>query len=59
MTRRWGGVKLLKNAVDLSLAHSEILFNEISCPKKLHEVDESSLGATLSSFARQIDRASL
>jgi hypothetical protein len=36
-----------------------MLFNEISCPKKLHEVDESSLGAALSSFAMQIESASL
>jgi hypothetical protein len=36
-----------------------MLFSEISCPKKLHEVDERSLGVALSSFAMQIDKASL
>ena len=59
MARGRRRVKLSKNAVDLLLAHSEMLFSEISCPKKLHEVDERSLGVALSSFAMQIDKASL
>jgi hypothetical protein len=35
-----------------------MLSNEIFCPKKLHEVEESSLGVAISNFAIQIDNAS-
>jgi hypothetical protein len=59
MTWRRRRIELAENALYFLFAHFEMLSNEISCPKKLHEVEESSLGAALSSFAIQIDSASL
>ena len=49
---------MAENALDLSFSHFEMLSSEISCPKKLHEVEESSFGAAISNFAIQIDSAS-
>jgi hypothetical protein len=58
MTWRRRRIELAENALYFLFAHFEMLSNEISCPKKLHEVEESSLGVAISNFAIQIDSAS-
>ena len=58
MARSGRGVKLCRDTFDTTFCHSVMLFRDISCPKKVHEVALRSVGVTASNLAIQIDRAS-